>query len=205
MNAARRWRTVRSSRGITPGMCTIRVNASLSPIQPVSGSAVVTVAIRGPVTQQGDLSDDRACGCLSDGHRAVGTDVLDFGGARRDQQERDSLLPLLHQHLAGRGAQRLNARRQRHQVLGRASLEDVHCREFFHTRTGQSGHCDIPPIPGLRLARSVRPSSRDDRFAMTSPPRVAVVYCASSGYEVGYGPGKDARAHVVMRTGLPER
>ena len=34
---------------------------------------------------------------------------------------------------------------------------------------------------------------------------VAVVYCASSGYEVGYGPGKDARAHVVMRTGLPER
>ena len=47
MNAARRWRTVRSSRGMIPGMCTNRVKASLSPIQPVSGSAVVTVAVRG--------------------------------------------------------------------------------------------------------------------------------------------------------------
>jgi len=47
MKAARRWRAVRSSRGMMPGMCTTRMKASLSPIQPVNGLVVVTVAVRG--------------------------------------------------------------------------------------------------------------------------------------------------------------
>ena len=45
--AASRWRTVRTNRLMIPGMCTSRANASLSPIQPVSNSVVVTVAVRG--------------------------------------------------------------------------------------------------------------------------------------------------------------
>ena len=45
--------------------------------------------------------------CVLDGHHAVVADVLDLGGTRRDQQKRNRLLALLHQHLAGRGPQRL--------------------------------------------------------------------------------------------------
>ena len=86
-----------------PGMCTIRANASLSPIQPVNGSVVVTVAVLGMCTQQGDFADDRAGGDVLDGHHAVVADVLDLGRARRDEQERNRLLALLHEDLARGG------------------------------------------------------------------------------------------------------
>jgi hypothetical protein len=46
-NAASRWRAVRTSRVMIPGMCTSRANASLSPTHPVSNPVVVTVAVRG--------------------------------------------------------------------------------------------------------------------------------------------------------------
>src|SRR6202012_4925143 len=48
-------------------------------------------------------------------------------------------------------AQRLNAGGQREQVLGRASLKDVHGRELFCSRAGQFGHPDVRRSPVARV------------------------------------------------------
>lgn len=138
-------------------MCTIRVKAVA--VADPAGQRFGRGDGRDPrdAAQQGDLSDERARRRLSDCHHAVGADVFDLGTTRRDQQERNSLVALLHQHLAGGGAKGRNAGRQWHQVLGGASFGDVHGREFFCSRAGQFRHCDIP---------SAGPATRGDLTAL---------------------------------------
>ncbi len=84
MSAARRWRTVRSSRGMTPGMMHHPTQGVV--VADPTGQRFGRDQRRDPrdVTQQGDLSDDRARGRLSDEHPAVGVDVSELGAARRD-------------------------------------------------------------------------------------------------------------------------
>ena len=128
--------------------------------------------------QQSDLSDDLAGTRLPDGHHAVAIDVPDLGSARRDEQEGNGLLALLHQHLAGGGPQRLDARRQGHQVLDRASGEDVHCREFFRAGADQFGHCDIP-CPARRASDAAQVMRWVPAAARTRRPALHVRVCRS--------------------------
>ena len=47
MNAASRWRAVRTSLSIMPGISSMVANASRPPTQPVRGTVATTVAVRG--------------------------------------------------------------------------------------------------------------------------------------------------------------
>ena len=155
------------------------------------------------VTQQGDFPDNLARSRLADLHHTISADVSYLGGTRRDKQKRHRRLPLLHEHLTGRSAQQLNPRRQRHQILDRATREDAHRSELFRPPRDQLGH--YVPLQG--------PATHTDRFAMTcrpccrrliaprrSTPASADGCC--SGYE---GVAATARMHTPPWSGVGVR
>ena len=97
---------------------------------------------RGPrcVAQQGDLADDQTGRHLADGGHAIGSGVGDLRPSGFDGQEGHGPFTLAHQHLSRRRRQRLHLRRQRHQRVDGAAVEEFQRREFVSADGGQSGH-----------------------------------------------------------------
>ena len=140
MNAARRWRAIRTNLSIMPGSSSIVAKASRPPTQPVSGSVATTVAVRG-VSRSKAISPTISPGANSatvDTPSAAG--VRDLRPSGFDDQEGHRAFALAHQHLSGRRGQRAQLRRQRHQTPRWGSR-----RKFRVRRVRQRGRRSIRP------------------------------------------------------------
>src|SRR4051812_7832222 len=123
--------------------------------------------------------------------------MRDLGFSGVDQQERLRAFSLAHQDPARRCIQRAQLRRQRHQSIRPAALEDLQGREFVGADGGQSGHVTrLPPqTPGAEILVA------SDRPRNTSLPfPVQCLLSASSARSMAADEQRILRSEVFARS-----